>query len=78
VPDVLPKTPPFVDRVERGSPAEKAGLKADDLVLFVNGRVVPSCRVMSDEVGLIDRDDKVQLTVQRESELLEITIEAAQ
>jgi serine protease Do len=76
VPDVLPKTPPFIDRIERGSPAEKAGLKADDLVLFINGRIASSCRALLDEVKLIDRAEDLQLTVQRESELIEVTLKA--
>lgn len=74
VPDILPKTPPFVDRVVRGSAADKAGLKADDLVLFVNGRIASSCRILLDEVRLIDRVDEVRLTVQRDSELHELVL----
>lgn len=74
VPDVLPKTPPFIDRVQRGSPAEKAGLKPDDLILFVNGRIVSSCRGLLDEVRLIDRVEELRLSVQRDSELLEIVL----
>jgi S1-C subfamily serine protease len=76
VPDILAKTPPFVDRVERDSPAAKAGLKADDLILFVNGRIVSSCRTLIDELRTIDRVDELHLTVQRDSELLEISLTA--
>lgn len=76
VPDVLPKTPPFIDRIAPGSPADEAGLKADDLVLFVNGRIVPSCRTLTSEISLIDRADEVRLTVQRDSELIEVTLSA--
>lgn len=76
VPDVLPKTPPFVDRVQRGTAAEKSGLKPDDLILFVNGRIVSSCRGLLDEVRLIDRVEELRLTVQRESELLEVVLTA--
>ena len=35
VPDVLERTPPYVDEVRAGSPAEQAGIKADDLIVFV-------------------------------------------
>lgn len=76
VPDILPKTPPFVDRVERGSVAEKAGLKPDDLILFVNGRIVSSCRVLVDEARLIDRIEPLRLTVQRGSDLHEFELMA--
>ena len=44
VPDVLEKTPPFVDYVRAGSPAAKAGIRPDDLVLLIGDRLVASCR----------------------------------
>jgi S1-C subfamily serine protease len=74
VPDVLSKTPPFVDKVRPGSPAEKAGLRVDDLVLFVNNRIVPSSKSLVEELTYFDRDDEVRLTVQRGQELIEIVI----
>lgn len=76
VPDVLAKTPPFVDRVLPNTPAAKAGLKADDLVIFVNQRLVPSCKAVVQELSFVDRFDEVQLTVQRGQELLEVTLRA--
>jgi S1-C subfamily serine protease len=75
VPDVLPKTPPFLDAVTTGSPAAKAGLQPDDLILFVNGRVASSCKNLVDELTFIDRIDPVSLTVQRGIDLLEITLD---
>ncbi|HTN75586.1 MAG TPA: trypsin-like peptidase domain-containing protein [Pirellulaceae bacterium] len=74
VPDILAKTPPFIDRVERGSFADKAGLRPDDLVLFVNGRIVSSCKMLIEELAIIDRDDPVKLLIERESELIEVTL----
>ncbi len=76
VPDVLQKTPPFIDHVRSGSAAEAAGLKPDDLILFVNSRVVPSCKVLVDELGLVDRDASVRLTVMRGQELIELDLQA--
>jgi serine protease Do len=75
VPDVLAKTPPFIDAVRPDSPAARAGLQPDDLVLFVNNAVVSSCSSVLDELSLIDRIDAVRLTVQRGQELVEVTLE---
>jgi serine protease Do len=74
VPDFLPRTPPFVESIKSGSTAAKAGIRPDDLVLFVNGRVVASCKLLADELTYIDRLDPVHLTIQRGQELLEIEI----
>ncbi|MCE9527971.1 MAG: S1C family serine protease [Planctomycetales bacterium] len=74
VPDFLERTPPFVEGVRIGSPAAKAGIKADDLVLFINGRIVQSCKLVNDELTFIDRLDEVRLTIQRGQELLDVTL----
>ena len=42
VPNVLARTPAYVEAVLPGSPAEKAKLQPDDLVSFVDGEPVPS------------------------------------
>jgi S1-C subfamily serine protease len=75
VTDFLPKTPPFVEAVKPGSPAAKAGLKPDDLILFVNERVVPSCKQLGEELTFIDRLDPVKLTIQRGQDLVEVSIQ---
>lgn len=74
VPELLSKTPPFVDAIRRGSAAEKAGLRPDDLILFVGDRLVPSCQTLRDELGFIDRIDEVRLVIQRGEDLLEIVL----
>lgn len=78
VPNVLAKTPPFIDRIESGSSAEAAGLRPDDLILFVNDRVVGSCKAFIDELTFIDRLDSVRITVQRGQELVDVVLEAKQ
>ncbi|MGM0490997.1 MAG: S1C family serine protease, partial [Planctomycetota bacterium] len=75
VPDILAKTPAFVDKLLPGAPAEQAGLKPDDLVLFVNDRTISSCKELASELALIDRIDPVRLTVQRDQQLVHIEIE---
>ena len=77
LPDVLDRTPPFVDAVESGSPAEKAGIKPDDLVLFLGQHVIQSCRTLREQVGLIDRAEEITLTVQRGQDVLEIKLQAS-
>jgi serine protease Do len=76
VPAVLPKTPPFIDGVRRDSPAERVGLQPDDLILFVNSRIVPSLEILENELALLDRDDSVRLTIQRGQQLIEVTLGA--
>lgn len=73
-PDILPKTPPFVSGVRAGSPAERAGIRSDDLVLFVNDRIVASCNRVRDELSYVDRIDELRLTVQRGQELKDFVL----
>lgn len=44
VPDVLERTPAYVEDVVPGSPAAKAGIKPDDLISFVDGEPVASIK----------------------------------
>lgn len=74
VPDVLERTPPYIDQVRPGSPAAKANLRSDDLILYVGDRLVPSCKALVSELELIDREDAVRLTVQRGQELFEFVL----
>jgi serine protease Do len=77
VPDVLERTPAFVDQVRPGSPAARAGILPDDLVLLVGDHLTQSCRTLRSELALIDRDDRVQLTVLRGPDLTTVTLEPA-
>ncbi|RIK77872.1 MAG: serine protease [Planctomycetota bacterium] len=77
VPDALPKTPPYVDRVRDGSPAAGAGIRPDDLVLMIDDQLAPSCRAVVEGLERIDRADAVKLTLLRGEELVEIKLEAA-
>ncbi len=75
VPDVLPKTPPFVEEVRPGSPADRAGLLPDDLILFVNDRhLVQSCEALRKELSYIPWGDPVRLTIIRGQELRELEL----
>ncbi len=74
VPDILAKTPPFVDQLRPGSPALISGLHPDDLILFVNDRMVSSCKELVEELSFIDHVDPLRLTVQRGQELIDVDL----
>ncbi|MHB8863613.1 MAG: S1C family serine protease [Pirellulaceae bacterium] len=76
VPDVLAKTPPFVDAVRPNSPAVASQLRPDDLILFVNDRMVSSCKELAEELSFIDHIDPVRLTVQRGQELIDVQLKS--
>ena len=76
VPNIVKKTPPYVDRVAAGSSAERIGLIADDLIIEVNGVMTPSTEDVRRQLTLIDRDASVKLTVQRENRFLELRVSA--
>jgi S1-C subfamily serine protease len=87
VPNVLERTPPFVDDVRPNSPSALAGVMPDDLVIFIsdtrvtNPRLIKSCRSLRDELSYIDRDDTITLSVMREEKggekkLLQFTLKA--
>ena len=77
VPNVVERTPPFVDEVLAGSAAEAAGLRPDDLILFVGERLVQSCRDVVGELSWLDRQEEVALTVLRDGELVEMKLRPA-
>jgi S1-C subfamily serine protease len=77
VPDILDRTPPFVDRVEPGSPAAEAGILPDDLIVLVGDHLVQSCKLLRSELEYIDYEDDVTLTLLRGQDLLEVTLRPA-
>ena len=75
VPDVLAKTPPFIDSVTADSEAEKNGIRPDDLILYLNDRRIDSCSTLRSELELIDQIDDVTLVIQRDDELIEFVLQ---
>ena len=76
VPDVVERTPPYVDQVRDGSPAASAGVRPDDLVLMANDRLIQSQKALRAELEYVDFEDQVKLTVLRGQELLEFVLQA--
>jgi serine protease Do len=74
VPDVVSRTPPYVDRVLPNSAAEKAGLRPDDLLVMVGTSVVASRSQADSLVARFERDATVRVAVLRDEALLEFTL----
>jgi serine protease Do len=74
LPDLLDRTPPFVDGVEPGSLAEAAGLRADDLIVLADGVSVGSARDFRAAVARTPRDKPIRLVVRRAGELTSATL----
>jgi S1-C subfamily serine protease len=77
VPDVLDRTPPYVDLVRGGSPAETAAVKPDDLIVFVGENLVHSCKGFREELARIEREAKIRLILMRGQELVEVELQPA-
>lgn len=65
----------LVTQVLPGSPAEKAGLKSEDIIIAANGRDVRSFDDLRNIVGLMRVGDKVDLTVLRDGKTRHVTVE---
>lgn len=70
VPDVLYRTPAFVDGVIADSQAAKADIRPNDLVLFVNDELIQSCRMLRDELGRLEAGDTLKLVLRRGNALV--------
>ncbi|MGB5235067.1 MAG: DegQ family serine endoprotease [Candidatus Macondimonas sp.] len=55
----------LVAQVQPGSAADKAGIKAEDVILTINGRGVQSYRDLRNTIGLLRVGDKLTLEIQR-------------
>jgi serine protease Do len=74
VPDVLERTPPYVELVRDDSPADRAGVKPDDLIVFVGENLVHSCKGFGDELAHVERGTAIKLVLMRGQELVEVEI----
>ena len=63
---------PFVRSVTTDSPAERAGLKPDDLIISANGQAITQARVFEELCDRLHPGDELSLTVKRGDVLVPI------
>ncbi|QDT17314.1 S1C family serine protease [Alienimonas californiensis] len=74
VADVVRRTPAYVELVEPGSPADAAGLRPGDLIVLLDGELVPSIRLLRARLAAVEPGEPVDVVVRRDGELLPLTI----
>jgi serine protease Do len=74
VPDLLDRTPPFVESVTPESQAARAGLRPDDLVIAVGPGSVTTRAAVEQAIGSLAPGDPVKLTVIRRGELIDLDL----
>ena len=74
VPNLIKNTPPFVELVRRGAPADVAGLRPDDLIVYVETQLIKSYRELQGTLQKLDRTDAIVVTVSRQGELVPVSI----
>jgi len=68
------KDPAYIDRVTRGGPAEKAGLKSDDLIVSIGGEKIGTVRDYLQVVDRLEAGQEVIVVVKRGLELLRLPV----
>ena len=77
VANLLNHTPPFVEWVAVDSPARRAGLQPDDLVVEIEGQLTPSFDAVLTRLSQIDRDQTIRMLVQRNSKFVSMELSLA-
>ena len=68
----------LVVQVEKDSAAERAGLRAGDVVVGLNGRVIDNATELRNRIGLLRVGQRVRLDVLRQGRKLELTAVVAE
>jgi serine protease Do len=67
VPNVIERTPPYIEEIVPGSPAAKVGLRPDDLIVYVDGEQIVSVKAFRDLIAKTRPGTVLRLEVQRTS-----------
>ena len=74
VPNVVERTPPYVDGVRNESPAHKAGLLPDDLIVYVDGEPVISINAFNEYIAKTNPGMTIRLEIRRGDRLMPVEV----
>ena len=74
LPNVIERTPAFVDRVIRNSVSDKSGFRRGDLIVLVNDFVITSVTDFQQQLATYRSGSTVVITVNRDQQLLPLEI----
>ena len=72
LPNVVERTPAWIDAVTRDSIAAKAGLQRGDLIVLVNDAVITSVTDFQQQLATFRSGERVSLTINRDQQLLPV------
>jgi serine protease Do len=75
--NAVSSTPPYIEEVVADSPAAKANLQPDDLILYVEGFSVPTIKVFRETMKQYAPGDDVSVQVQRGNRLESVKLKLA-
>jgi S1-C subfamily serine protease len=78
VPNAVSATPPYVEEVMAGSPAAQVGLRPDDLIVYLDGELVPSIKVFRELMKQVGPGMEIKLDVQRANKLVSVRLKLAE
>jgi serine protease Do len=74
VPNVVDRTPPYVEEVLPGSPAARSGFRPDDLIVYVEGEQVGSIKTFREIVDRAPPGTEFKVEVRRGDKLMTLTL----
>jgi serine protease Do len=74
VPNILERTPPYIDATEPNSPAAKAGLKPNDLVSFVDGEPIGNIRAFQEAIKKLRAGTVIKVEIRRGDKLQNVEL----
>jgi S1-C subfamily serine protease len=78
VPNIVSQTPPYIEAVEPGSPAAKAGFRPDDLVVYFEGDPVYSIKAFKEMISKTQPGMTIKIEIRRGEKLTAIDLKLAE